>query len=176
MKRVFIALTISEKTQMKVRKIQENFSSLPVRWLESKNLHITLIPPWNEQNIEDLKEKFRSLNLPFSRLQPFHFHTISFGPNPSFPRLIWVKGKDSEEVSSLKNFLEDALHQKPEQPNFLLHFTLARFRPASFRSFPLKKMDEKIDWEESVPFLVLFESRLTPKGSDYMELAKIPFN
>lgn len=175
MKRVFIALSISQKTQAKVLEVKENFPSLPVRWLDLKNLHITLLPPWNEKEIEVLKEKFVSLSLPFPRLQPLRFHTVSFGPNSFQPRLIWAKGTNSSELLSLKTFLEIALEQKAERRDFMLHLTLARFRPESFLSFPFRKLYEKIDWEEIVPSLVLFESRLTPKGANYLKLAELSF-
>ena len=52
MKRIFIGLPIAKTLAEEISKWQEGQQKLPVRWLAPKNLHLTLIPPWYETDVE----------------------------------------------------------------------------------------------------------------------------
>lgn len=170
--RLFVAIPISEKLQIQVLDWSRNYKNLPVRWLSGKNLHITLVPPWYTQDIASVKEDLESLKGKIASFE-VKFETVSFGPKQSSPRLIWASGKTPPQIIELKTLSEKALNHPPENRPFLLHLTLARFRPEEFKDFSLKKLDEKINWMENINSIVLMESHLSQKGADYEILEKI---
>ncbi len=170
--RVFIALKISPSLQKKILEWEERFQDLPVRWLQGKNLHITLIPPWYTQDTETLKKLLLKVQSRFGSI-PLSFDTISLGADPREPRLIWAEGKTPAKILDLKKLLEELIGREAQNRKFKLHLTLARFRPENFHDFPLKKLDEKISWAENVDTLVLMESHLSPQGADYEILTEI---
>lgn len=90
--RVFIGVKASKQLQKKVRGWRKIHAGLPVRWIKEHNLHLTLVPPWYEDDIEKAKKKLHEL--PFSR------HTVTFdrvGINFK-NKVIWI-GKPTEHVT-----------------------------------------------------------------------------
>ena len=185
MKRLFVAIPISEKIQKKALEFQKAYTSLQVRWLTGKNLHITIIPPWYENDpnrIKNILNEF-SLKADTSQTNPsptgplaIKFNNISYGPNPAAPRLIWASGQTPTKLIQFKKNLESLflkekiLKQQPACGGpfpFLLHLTLARFRPEDFKDFPIQNLSEQIDWPETLHTFVLMESHLSSAGADY---------
>jgi 2'-5' RNA ligase len=164
--RIFIAIPISEKLQKEVEKYREFYPDLPVRWLKDKNLHITLIPPWEEKNLGEARDILKSAE---NKIGPagLRFHRVSFGPNRNLPRLIWATGKAPKQIIELKKLLENALKMPSEKDNFLLHLTLARFRPEDFKNFPIQKIDDEINWQEATNEFAIMRSHLFNRGADY---------
>lgn len=164
-KRIFIAIPISEDVQKEILKWTKRYKKLPVRWLAGKNLHITLIPPWYTDNVETVIKKLKKVECP-----PFdiEFSKVSYGPDPKRPRLIWAEGTASESVVCLKDKLEKMLPEyKSTYKEWLMHMTIARFDPDTFSSFPVKKIDEKVIWQDNIKTFVLMESHLSREGADY---------
>ncbi|MBM3257269.1 MAG: RNA 2',3'-cyclic phosphodiesterase [Candidatus Liptonbacteria bacterium] len=172
MRRIFVALKISPKLQQCVAEWAARHYNFPVRWLAGKNLHITLIPPWHatDENIESTKEILENITRSSSPF-PLLFHTLSFGPDPRRPRLIWAEGNAPRELLLLKSHLDIALGPAEKRP-FRLHLTLARFREEEFAHFPIKSLHEQVNWNELANSLVLMESHLSPHGADYEILAE----
>ena len=138
---------------------------MPVRWLAGKNLHITLIPPWYSDNVEAVIKKLKKIKCP-----PFdiNFSKVAYGPDPKRPRLIWAEGIASEEVACLKDGLEKMFPEyKSTYKKWLVHMTIARFRQEEFPSFSIKKIDEKVSWQDRIESFVLMESHLSREGADY---------
>lgn len=167
-KRIFVALPISKRLQEEILRWEKKFSNLRVRWLLGKNLHITLIPPWygDEENLNFTIEKVGETVKKFN-LFKIVFEEVSYGLNPRSPRLIWAAGKAPKEILKLKNNLEEFLNYKSEYRDWILHLTLARFNESDFYKFPIKKLKEKIFWEDEIKSVVLMESRLSRAGADY---------
>lgn len=173
-KRLFIAIPISANLQKEILRFQKQFPRLNVRWLYGKNLHITLIPPWYEENVENLKTTLKKIKESKNKIGSIKllFEKVAFGPDPRAPRLIWAEGETPQSLIVLKHeldqiLLKEKIIQKIENRPFRLHMTLARFRPENFHKFPIKKLNEKISWEEDVTSIVLMESHLSPRGADY---------
>jgi 2'-5' RNA ligase len=183
-KRIFVALPISKTLQGEILRWEENWRQLPARWLAGKNLHITLVPPWEESDVESMENVKKLLEVVSRKMPPFEisFGKVTYGPNPLLPagrqvspRLIWAEGQAVKEIITLKNELKRRLgqkKQKPERRHFLLHLTLARFRPENFPAFPLKKLDESVSWRDDIRSFVLMESHLSQKDADYEVLAE----
>lgn len=155
-------------------KWESRYQKLPVRWLVGKNLHVTLVPPWYEQDFKAISSKLKVVTA-----KPFEikFDNISFGPNQSEPRVIWAMGEAGEEIRELKKLIETALSggvSKKCGRTLLQHITLARFKPEDFGRFPIKRLDEKIGWRQTVTSFVLYESHLSSSGADYEVLEEFP--
>jgi 2'-5' RNA ligase len=180
-KRLFVALPLSEKFQAEIAAWEKNFSQLPVRWTAGRNLHITLIAPWEEAE-EHIPEVIRILkdfkNQPalknFPKISEIDFQKVKFGPTPLTPRLIWAEGETPAEMFELKKALGRVLDLPDHRP-FSPHITLARFRPEEFNGFSVKNLDESVGWTETFSNFVLMESRLSPAGADYQVLERFNF-
>ncbi|OGG23738.1 2'-5' RNA ligase [Candidatus Gottesmanbacteria bacterium RIFCSPLOWO2_01_FULL_43_11b] len=159
--RIFVAIGISEDLKASIAKWQKQNAKLAIRFIQPKNLHLTLIPPWYEDPKKIIKQmqKFSSSVKPFS----LKFHLIE-----SRPRLVWMKGKFSRELVSLQKELTRFLHVKLESRLLLPHITLARFKKNII-------FEEKtIDWSMHVNSFVLMKSSLSPNGANYEVLAEFP--
>lgn len=167
--RVFVAIGIPEGLQDEIAAWSEKHAEIPVRWLAGKNLHITLVPPWYEENVDDVRERLSAI-----RGEPFElrFSRVTCGPNPREPRLIWAEGNTPQALAELRASIHEALGIEPEKRPFRAHLTLARFRPEDFIKFPVQTLDEKVDWQAEVDSFVLMESHLSRAGADYGVLAE----
>ncbi|OGY59133.1 MAG: 2'-5' RNA ligase [Candidatus Colwellbacteria bacterium RIFCSPHIGHO2_12_FULL_44_17] len=172
MARVFVAVPISSELQKEILGWEGGFQKLPVRWLSGKNLHITLVPPWEERDPNEVARLLENLR---GTLPQFSFllEHVAYGPNSREPRLIWAEGKSPQSIIELKTAIEECLALPIDEKPFRLHLTLARFRPETFSSFPIKKLDERVMWEEYVTSFVLVESHLSPQGADYEVLYEV---
>lgn len=169
--RIFVALPISAALQEEIVEWEKKFSTLPVRWLHGKNLHITLVPPWYEENVEKIKEILQKVHGAIGSFE-IEFEKVTYGPDPRRPRLIWAEGSTPKELVTLTTKIEEALGVTPESRPFRLHLTLARFRPEDLSQFPIKKLDEPVSWHDTVRSFVLMESHLSPAGADYEVLGE----
>lgn len=171
-RRIFVAIAVSAATQKKAQEWESSYQNLPVRWLAPKNLHVTLIPPWYEDNVERVKSILRSA---VGSAKPFtiSFDRVEFGPNLRQPRLIWTHGSCPPEILALRMGIARVLDHELEKRPFTTHLTLARFRPEEFSNFPIKNISESVDWREEVGSFVLMESHLYPDGAEYEVLESI---
>ncbi len=173
--RIFIALPVSLTIQNNVLEIQNKFKHLKIRWVNPKNLHITLVPPWYEKNIPEVVEKLNKIEGVFQNFK-INFNLIEYGPNKFHPRLIWAVGGASPEILKLQQKILECLNKKPENKMFKLHLTLARFNQnfdtnSSIKNLP--KLDIPIFWEDKITKFVLMRSHLLKTGADYEIIKEI---
>lgn len=172
MKKVFVAIPISEKLQDAILKWEMDFSNLPVRWLAGKDLHITLISPWqeSEENLTSVKKKLEVVK----GFRPFDivFKRVNYGPSQFKLNLIWAENKPTRQILDLKDKLYQILGIPNTYTRWTMHVTLARFKPETFSSFPIKKLDEIVWWPEKVKSIVIMESYPL---SQYNVLQRIQF-
>lgn len=173
-RRIFIAIPISEKLQEEILAWEKKLSIFPVRWLAGKNLHITLVPPWetDDEGVQAAIAKVRDFDIKLSDEAEMIFNKVSFGPDPRAPRLIWTEGRASEEIISIKERLESAFGVRNGHRPRLPHLTLARFHQEKFADFKIKKIDENVEWYVSVHHFALMESLRDERGVDYKILAE----
>lgn len=165
-RRIFVALSIEKQLQDEILAWEQQFKKLPVRWLTGKNLHITLVPPWYTDDVNPVIKKLREAEH-FVGLFDIAFSRVTYGPTMREPRLIWAEGRTPPQLLALKETIEKALDSEPEKRSFKLHLTIARFRPETFTSFPIKTLDENVLWRQRCERFVLMESHLSRTGADY---------
>lgn len=174
-KRIFIAIGAGDELKREILKWQSNHNDKldrNIRWIRIEDLHITLVPPWYENNVKSVSDKL------IERIHgraPFKvkFDKISYGPDPKRPRLIWLSGETPTEIQELKTEVETALGISPEKKPFLLHLTIARFKEEDFIDFETKHIDETINWPDTIKSIRLMESRLAKSGATYETLREI---
>ncbi|HUZ93179.1 MAG TPA: RNA 2',3'-cyclic phosphodiesterase [Candidatus Paceibacterota bacterium] len=164
-KRIFAAIAISDSLQEEILRYEEKWNRLPVRWLQGKNLHLTLVPPWYGEVGETVASFANTAGSGVSA--ELTFQKVQYGPDEHRPRLVWAKGKAAKSIHDLKCRLEHLLEVKSEYRPWLPHLTIARFKPEDFSRFPVKKIDDAVSWSENVQSFVLMESSLSRSGAEY---------
>ena|SRR3989338_10413083 len=139
---VFVAVRASHGLQTNVASIRNRpeLSSLPIRWTLGKDLHITLIPPWEEENVDEIKKKLNGFQGTTGEFR-ITFEKLAFGPNGEKPRLLWLKAMPSEKLRRLKEELEQLLKHKSKYKDWIIHMTLGKFEPEDF----------SLSWLNSLP-------------------------
>ena len=164
-KRIFIAVPITKYLQEEIFKWEKKYKNLPVRWLSGKNIHITLIPPWYESDINSVVSKLKKVE---GEPLDIEFNKVSYGYAPKRPSLIRAEGHAPDKLINLKSELEKIFPEhKSGYKDWLMHITIARFNPETFSSFPVKSLDEKVAWRDKINSFVLMESHLSRSGADY---------
>lgn len=165
--RVFIGIKANDEIYEQVRKLQEKYRDLPLRFIESRNLHLTLAPPWYENN---LKKLLKNLNR-FSFPETFEigFNEVSIGP-PFRPRLIWLTGPKHQDLTKMQSEIAKFL-QIPKQRYSNPHITIARFKEQDASVIP--QISDSIELKFKVAEITLFQSKLSPQGANYFELSTL---
>jgi RNA 2',3'-cyclic 3'-phosphodiesterase len=164
MTRVFIGIKASPNFEEKVQKWQETYQELKVRFIKPKNLHLTLVPPWYEEDTE----------LPVALLRQIEFEkfVLTFDKIVvNFKnKVIWVEV--SNPPSQIFDLLEKLYGIFPHSSSqvFKVHITIARFKDGR----DLENMDfKKINWKEKVKQVTLFESILGRRQANYKVLFQV---
>jgi 2'-5' RNA ligase len=169
-RRLFVGFPISSELARQVIEWQRVHTRLPARWVSGRNLHLTIIPPWEEDDPATLVKTIKDLSYPRPGALTFSFHTINFGPDPEEPRLIWATAETPAGFAEFKYRLEEGIWQPHDTRPLRPHLTIARFPAEDFRRFSQKVLAEPINWSLSVEEFVVYESRRG--GGDYQPLAR----
>lgn len=174
--RVFIAINLPQEIKKELAKFYDKWPEVPAKWTAKDNLHITLefLGDLTDQEIGDacfaVKEvaenhKTFSINL----------NKIIYGPQEKFPpRMIWVEGEKSKELSELKKDLQNKLLEKvrfrPDEKVFSPHITLARISEWEFKRMnqeEVPEISENIDLNFSAESIEVMESEMKRGGPRY---------
>lgn len=164
--RIFVGIKIDSSLLKRISDWEYSYKiGFPVRFIDVRNLHITLIPPWIEEK-SNIKSIISGINLTLTDIRPFfiEFSKIKLGPDKKKPCLIWAEGKNNTEILNLKKTIEKSINIKPEKRKFKLHLTLAKFR--NIKS-DIKKLCQNVKWRQNVKSFCLFESILSSEGAYY---------
>lgn len=184
--RTFIAIEIEEPLRKEFSFLQNELrkSQADVKWVEPKNMHLTLkfLGETKEEKVEKIKEVLKKLT---QELRPFEITFCNLGafPNLSSPRVIWIgidKGK--EELTKLARGIEEHLEElgfpKEKRP-YSGHLTLGRIRSMRNKENLKKIIEEKMGFQAEnelyVNRIVFFRSELKPSGPIYTKLAEFFF-
>jgi len=175
--RLFIALDIPEEVKRKVEEIQGKLkkAEADVKWVEPQNLHFTLkfLGEVPEERVEEVKAAVKRAISGFS---PFKLELkgVGYFGSKSFLRVIWISGKSQEAVKLMERLEEELKSFRPEEREKNLHLTLGRVRSGRGREELLKAISDLSETELGefeVREVKLKESRLSPKGPQYRDIA-----
>ena len=157
-------------------------TSASVRWVEPEQMHWTLAF-LGDVRMGDVAGVCRAVGRGAKSVAPFTMHAQGAGafPNAERPRTIWLgTSEGSDELISLHDAIEAELEKigfRGERRRFRPHLTLGRVR----RSLPdeVSQLGELVEKYASfdagsmhIDQVVVFSSRLTPRGPTYDELGR----
>lgn len=167
---LFIALKIAPEIASRLTRFVSALEKSSIRPVAPADIHLTLVPPWNETSIPDAIEKLGRVAGRFGAF-PLTFQHVGYGPEPRRPRLLWTECATTDEIATLRTALLQAYGQTDERP-FRPHVTLARIRdhgPTIARKHPI---DQPLSLTQRVETIELFQSP-PPGGSGYRILASL---
>lgn len=172
--RLFVAVTLSSKLKDKIIEWEHSIN-VPVRWIIPENLHITLLPPWQESDVEKAKTSFQQ-NLHGIQSSSLVCRDISYGPDPLSPKLIWIACEPSDALRTIKSQLESIFASPRENRPYIPHITLARFPRRKWKKLQAHQLNIPFSWEEKIQSIQLIESELLPGGAHYriVETVELP--
>lgn len=169
--RVFVGLKIMPEIAQKLAQLARGLERFPTRFVASEDIHLTLVPPWDEGSIPDTIEKLREAlkgSAPFM----LTFTRPSYWPDRRHPRLLCAECVTTPEIKSLQSTLLSAVGQKEDRP-FEPHVTLARMQRGARGAAGRNELDRNLTLAQSINSVELFQSRMeASKG--YHVLASLP--
>lgn len=171
-KKVFLALRVPDEIKYEAGELRNKYHNFPVRWIGDKDLHITVIAPWLEENVPALLEKLQKVEGKIGRISVL-FDTVAYGPNNFSPRLIWATGDVPQKILDLRMMLKEMLAITNFRNDFFTHLTLARFEPADIERMPMRRIREEVVWRGVTDTLLLIEAKPGTGGPDYEVLKEI---
>ena len=190
--RLFLALDIDAEIRGRIAQFMDGVREFApdARWVAAESLHLTLkfIGEWPAERLDELKSSLAGV-----RGQPAEitFSGTGFFPTPKSARVFWIGIQAGPELASLASAVDSAtssLGIEKEQRVFTPHLTLARTgsgRPQRLSSdrtnSSFRRLQEKLAAMPAPGFgtmspreFYLYESKLSPKGAVYTQLASFP--
>lgn len=168
-RRIFVGLPLDSGLTQKAEAFRSQHADWAVRWVTSKNLHVTLVPPWPAAEAEWVRERLSQVAGSAFALD---FKGLGLGPDPSHPRLVWALGSAPDHLANLRQKLFAALGQALEPRPFRPHITLARLERSEQVGNSFAVLPQRISWQMEAVKFCLYESFLKPGGADYRVLAE----
>ena len=168
--RVFVGLKIAPAIASELAQFAAALERPLARPVAPADIHLTLVPPWNETSIPDAIVKLSRVATAFAAF-PLPFRHVGYGPHLRRPRLLWAECAANDEVCALRTALLEAFRQTNERP-FLPHVTLARIRAYASAIARKHPIDQPLSLTQHVESIELFQS--PPQGeSGYRVLASL---
>jgi 2'-5' RNA ligase len=192
MKRIFVAINLSEDIKNKLQEYQREWADLPVRFTKKNSLHLTLLFIGYVddermldacQKIHEIAKKHKPFEINFNKIclaPPARNASRSDAGGPNRPpRLIWLEGERNEQLADLKRDIEKTIGAQNgdecafteierELKIFLPHITLARIRQMEWRKLtPKPEIDKSVSINVSVNSIEVMESDLKRSGAEY---------
>ena len=176
--RTFIAVEVSDTVKPKILALQKKIKSsgADIRLVEPENLHYNLkfLGEIDETDIEKVKTALSGISYP-----AFDVHITGIGafPSATYIRVIWLGAKEGgQELTALAKAIEEALTAigigREERP-FVPHLTLCRVENPKAKESLVKivKNQQATDVGKiRIDKIILFQSKLSPKGPTYTPL------
>jgi len=192
--RLFVAIDLDEPIRQKIVRFVEGASGFApdVRWMKPEALHLTLkfIGEFPDARLQELKQTLATV-----RSEPFDiaFSGTGFFPTPKAARVFWVGVNADVRLQKLASIIDEAaakLGIEREARAYTPHLTLARAgsgRPSRGKEDKsnnrFQKLRERLEKMPQPEFgtmtareFFLYQSRLSPKGSEYTKLERFAFS
>jgi 2'-5' RNA ligase len=154
--RVFVGLTVAPEIASELAQLAQDLEGFAVRLMAPADIHLTLVPPWNEASPSEAMEKLRAVAGRFGAF-PLAIQHVGYGPDPRRPRLLWADCAASDEIAALRGALLEAYGQTDDRP-FRPHVTLARIRGNGRVIARKRPIDQDLLLTQRVDSVELFQS------------------
>jgi 2'-5' RNA ligase len=185
--RSFIAIELPGEVKQALTRLQEELKSagnLPLRWVEPKNIHLTL-KFLGDIDVASTGKITLALEDAVRGAQPFNIEVKGLGVFPSLKRIqiVWVGlYGEMEKLGQLQKSIEEKLKPlgfTPENRPFTPHLTLARVRDYA-RPEERQKLGDIISaasfegqYKVNVTSVNLMKSQLTREGPIYSKIGTV---
>ena len=169
-KRIFIGLKVNSEIANELAALAAALKDTPARRVAAPDIHLTLVPPWQENLIDQAIGKLRQVAAQF---MPFtlKLQHLGYGLQPRRPTLLWVDCAATNEIATLHAALMQTFGQEDNRP-FRPHVTLARIRPSGQYFSRRHPIERYLDFEQVVRTVELFQSP-PPGATGYQILASV---
>ncbi|MFN2392031.1 MAG: RNA 2',3'-cyclic phosphodiesterase [Pyrinomonadaceae bacterium] len=187
MKRIFVAIDISDEVQRKVSDyiaaLRVEFPKLRVGWEKPEKLHLTM-KFLGDINDEQLEKLTKAAEKTARQTLSFKLQVSDTGVFPSArnARILWL-GLQHEQGSlqKLNEILEtecEMIGFARENRSFKAHLTIARLRePQKSKELVQRHLQNEFEAVEfELSEVVIYESKLLPQGSIYSVISKHLFS
>lgn len=186
MKRIFVAIYISEEARGKVadyiETLRGEFAAIRVGWEKPEKLHLTMkfIGDIDDEQLKYLTEAVEKMARQISNFKLQISDTGVF-PSPRNARILWLGLQDEKEsLQKLNEILENECERVgfvKEKRNLKAHLTVARLRePQKSNELARKHLQNKFAAAEfKACEIVIYASELLPRGSIYSVVSKHEF-
>jgi len=174
--KTFVAINLPPDIKKFLANYQKRWQDLPAKWVGPDNLHITLsfLGYLTDVEVGNVCMVAKSVAESHNSFE-INLNKISYGPiDKKVPRMVWLSGEKSKELSALKRDLENQLSEsirfKPEVRTFNPHITLARVKTFEWRAIDpeeRQEVNEYIDLSLSVGSIEIMESVLKKGAPEY---------
>lgn len=184
MKRIFVAIDISEEARFITKNYLDNlrnsFTDLRVGWEKAEKLHITLkfLGDIEEKQLIKLNEAIKIIAQKINKFS-ISINKTGVFPNAKKARVLWLGLKDeSDNLMIMHQLLETELISlgfAKEEKKFTPHLTIARIRePNKAEKLVEKHLSNNFEpIKFQVSEIVIYESILAPTGSTYQKIKTI---
>jgi 2'-5' RNA ligase len=187
--RLFVAIDIDEAIRARISRFLEGVREFApeVRWVRPESMHLTLkfLGETDEATAEGVHRALAGLRNASPQVA---FRGTGFFPTPRSARVFWIGVEADEPLAELAGKVEqamEALGYEREKRAFSPHLTLARLGsgrpgrgPEDKPNPRFRRLQEKLaamappDFGTMTPReFHLYQSKLSPKGSEYTKLA-----
>ena len=178
MKRLFVAIPISEEIKAKIKPIINSLSNIgaEVNPVSLDNLHCTIkfLGSVEENKVNEIIEIVSAIA---TEQSSFSIKIQNVGVFPSYEQIkvVWIGAESPKMVLLIKKINHSLIHIRKEDREEIPHFTIARIKSGKNKEL-LKKYLQTIQNQEfgemMVNKMMLYESELTPQGSRYRILSE----
>jgi 2'-5' RNA ligase len=183
--RLFVAAWVAETMRREAEGLLEKLrsSDADVKWVEPKNLHLTIrfLGSIDASDVARINDR---ITQDVESCSPFSFGLGRLGcfSSRGNPRVIWAAvepgGKELVDVAArVDRGLVNLGVVEPEAREFKAHATLGRSRSPR-RADRLVRLLEELSFRSAPELLKevsLVESKLTPRGPEYVTRTRFPF-
>jgi len=169
--RIFVGIKIADDLAEELASFARPLRPHDVRLVPSNDIHLTLVPPWDEPEIAGA---VATLQAAITGFNPFvlTFTRLGYGPNLREPRLLWTECAAGDELSGLRMALLAAYGKSDSRP-FVPHVTLARLSRNGRTIVRRNPINRVLHLTQFVASVELFQS--PPQGKrGYEVLASLP--
>ena len=168
--RIFVAIKIAAENADALAQMTRGLERFRVMLVAPADIHLTLVPPWNEVLIAEAVEKLHQV---VDRFDAFTltFQHIGYGPDPKRPRFLWAECAAGHEIAELRAALLLAFGQTDERP-LRPHVTLARLRGNGAIIARKHPIDQNLSFVQRIESVELMQSP-PAGGSGYRVLASL---
>jgi 2'-5' RNA ligase len=183
MKRIFVAVDISEQARRRVaayiESLQTEFRPVRVGWDKPEKLHLTLkfLGETEENRLAELRKIVAKCAGEISNFK-LRIGGTGIFPNERNARVLWIDATDETgSLARINTFLEaecEKIGFPKEKRGFVPHLTIGRVRePHGARNLAQKHRQNNFEPVEfEVSEIVIYESKLLPTGSVYSVVSK----